>query len=1385
MDAWRVFEHLCVQLFPDMLAEDRFRNAYGEFAQNSVRALRPPDGGIECYARLLDGRMVGMQAKRHSTLSAAFVSVKKSVRSVLMHHPDLIVLIVCVHQDPTASEVQAWDKAEAEWQAVVEEHRPGRPMEFHRCSRENIESLLMGNAPVASAFLDPPLAPLVDVHRHSHAVAVGVRQRHGPLDAATPLLRTPLADALAELDQPRPAVQRIREAVRAISRWEGWEPRTDGLAPATTEALTAAWVRWSAQREARCHCTEAWDRAAGLLESDGVGAVPQQRSALRAALAATRTVVDAVDHLRQDALDALNLAGAPETLSLDERRALQRTAVVVQDFLASCGLLTGLGDEPALSAHAYGALLVSGGWGTGKSYGLAGWVTSRIAAGAPTALACGHEFDGHRSWESQLPGLCAPGGRDSSLRSFLAVLQAHAQITGRHAVLAVDALNEIPGLAGTEFEALTSLASLVREYPLVVLVATTRLNHARDLPDSETARYAAYWTRGVEDPMAAWRVFQDVYGLPPLALPPDAGELRRPLMLAVLARCLYKSASSGELRDPVPVPTVGELFAQWLDVLNREYCGSLWPGGRTEPQPLVTRACHALALRMGREDRLEHAVACQVLDNEPGLRDSASLIEWLRRAGVLAVDREGGQVRFAVQRLAEHFWALNLLNRPFPSRAITRLVVAADREKGMGDATRRVYALASAAPQARRHNELTRYLRVRRSPTAALAVLDSLEGRSKDASGHATGFLRRQVTDRRIAPWTWYTVFVNSASPAHPAGARFLHKRLRRWGRARREQCFVTAVLTLMQDEDGLLLLRRFLHWCHTSGAGRRDLAEGLSYVLLWLAAVPSQPLRSQCVRTLASLWRDDPSIPGGLAGYFAAHPDALVAEAFWLAMHGTLSRMPQRPVPEPWKAALRRADGRAHLGVQAAADSVRELLGIPRDTAGGQRPRRPRTLPMPRRWNLRRASWVEGIAGAWTPYPEDDPSQRLMWVARRSRTLDLLHRPPWRTRGRAKGRSDFLRLKALEAKSVETALMEWYAMAAGVEPPSHARGAAGIGTEGAEQEAIPDGRPHPYRGYGIDPTLPPEWPSTVDTTCRPDSWWCVLPPRPAPSAPLGPGDIDAGRALTVRDTDGEEWCVIRTQYHLPCHEPAEGDDARLPILEAAPHTTSLADLWRWDSPAEREDNTPEVFVDVRAFLVPAGQKENAALRLASEGWLRDLTEQWPAHLCFADYYRITDIRRSNTGENAVPHPCLPMNLTYEHTLRSLSLGSLMEGPAERAVPTKALADLLGLRWSGQCLAFVREDDSAPVVMDPALRCAGPPALLLRTSTAKELAARGLRVLWEVNVSATRNPYPPRSRYFALDALSGTGTRPIEVTLPHFDGDAGDAVEPPKPPGHR
>ena len=114
----KAFETLCNQLFTNWV-KDKYSS---EIISAKVVNGAGGDGGVESYATLKNGAVIGLQAKWFQTSmgSSQFNQIKNSITTAMKVRPEITRYIVCVPRDLTSKTAKSDNSESAKWDSMLE-----------------------------------------------------------------------------------------------------------------------------------------------------------------------------------------------------------------------------------------------------------------------------------------------------------------------------------------------------------------------------------------------------------------------------------------------------------------------------------------------------------------------------------------------------------------------------------------------------------------------------------------------------------------------------------------------------------------------------------------------------------------------------------------------------------------------------------------------------------------------------------------------------------------------------------------------------------------------------------------------------------------------------------------------------------------------------------------------------------------------------------------------------------------------------------------------------------------------------------------------------------------------------------------------------------------
>jgi hypothetical protein len=523
------FEELAVQLF---------RSEYD--SKGEVRRVEGSGGdtGVEAFVLTSADREVGIQAKFFDKLKASqWTQIRKSIARAIAEHPKLKRYIVAVPLDRNPTQQTTWD-------AIVRDYR------------KRVKLVWWGNSEIHDSLMAPSRHGLLlywfgfpeftyDLFQRQNAMArAALDDRYTPtrhVKTDGQLLLEAFACRPSFLQAFIPLATSVVQAwgqLRLFGKSSREKKRDRRLTVAKRELDTA----WRALRQAM---------------GKG-GAVPPLRELHRSCLAFGKKLDDVRRRLFELESEwqekKKSTDPSPHSWRLYELRKLTEAWRQLADFARKfC---------PADARF----LLIEGEGGIGKSHLLASVVEELETAHQWTLLTLGEFFrSSGEPWQQLLDQIEWQG----SSGDFLHLLDYAAAVSGRPALICIDALNETPDRQLWRTQVL-NFAARLNEYPQVKLAVSCRTDFAQiTIPESVREDRASNWARithrGFADHLfeAVSRFFNG-YRITTDYFPPLLAEFRNPLFLKTVCE-----AYEGQ-RLPAGALTVRNVMEQRIARLQQK-----------------------------------------------------------------------------------------------------------------------------------------------------------------------------------------------------------------------------------------------------------------------------------------------------------------------------------------------------------------------------------------------------------------------------------------------------------------------------------------------------------------------------------------------------------------------------------------------------------------------------------------------------------------------------------------------------------------------------------------------------------------------------------------------------------------------------------------------
>lgn len=839
-----------------------------------------PDSGIECYWELPTGEEWGWQAKffTEGMNDSRWTQCDDSVQKALKGHPKLSRLVFCIpHKFPDSrrpghmSARQRWEERRVKWTKWAK----NRGMSVEYVLWDEHELLLRLSRPEHRGrcwfWFDSPAMDLSWFQRNVTGALSLAQDRYSP-----------------ELHFDLPLAQHFE----ALTRLPAFMDRLEALGSKLNKSL-AKFLKY-ASRDDSGYQIDAIGKSIGEAFStvNAVSLDPNQAMNFSRLATQLQSSIDLVGcELRRfwKQVDALKNSKQGEGLSVQNRYhdfsdyELRDLASCIRELKEFCTSTDAkLADCPAM--------LLTGEAGSGKTHLACSVADMRIAAGLPTILLLGEQFQDSEPWNQiiHLTGLSCD--RDT----FLGALNASGEVANTRCLMIIDALNDGPGIRFWSSH-LAAMLDHLRSFPYVALVVSVRSTYLDDRAFPQS-RFVAVVHRGFTEISAeATRHFFRHYGLAEPNVPLLDPEFDSPLFLKLICQALKNSASPALPSDLIGVSAIFRFVLEDIDqrlAIKLDYS----PGDH-----FVHKAVNRIAELMG--DSGSELLSLEVAKREltliyPANGYSRSLLLGLisehvliRVPGLSSADSE--YIRFAYQRLSDHLIVRNLLERT-PKGSLSKLFEVKGvfgQKMGEGSwlygAAGWLEALAIQLPEF--HGlEIDQVVSFAlQNDVVRRAFISSVIWRSSSAFSHDTEKRIQKLLRGDHSAEMLEALVCTTARPDHPYNADWLDGILRPMKMADRDASWS---IYLFGQADAKGNACRLIHWARAEreiGRFPDDVVRLASVTLVWCLTTSDRFVRDLATKALVSLLEQRIPILHWLLNHFSSIEEPYLQERLYAVAYG------------------------------------------------------------------------------------------------------------------------------------------------------------------------------------------------------------------------------------------------------------------------------------------------------------------------------------------------------------------------------------------------------------------------------------------------------------------------------------------------------------------
>jgi hypothetical protein len=863
------FEQICVQV-----AE------HEPFPKGSVFHRKgAPDSGVECYWVDPQGNDHAWQAKYWTSPPnpKQWNDLDDSVERALRGHPDLRAYYVCIpidEQDPRIGRKyfkDKWDARVAKWRQRSKQigHKD---VTFSFWGAGTLEQRLYDEKHHGRLWLffnEKVLSPEW-FQKQYDILADSIHGRYDPLLNVD----VPLNGIFRGLTRDLEFLAQLNTSVAAISRASS-EIRDRELPKAKSSSIETVRNCAAAMRK--------WlnDIIVDFVVDIDLASPDEYAKKMQDATARLQSHYEAMSQKHAD--EGGERRSDPYSY---QRYKLNNLAMTLFEFRRLVG-----STEMRMAAHP--RALVVGAPGSGKTHLFADIASRWLSGGGPALMFLGQHFVDSDPWAQIRNQLDLS---QISLDHFLGALEAAAEISGKRALILIDAINEPYGTGPITWRKhLASFLAKVKHRRRIAVALSVRSSYesiiTETLPTGALERVVHHGFSGVEEAALEKYFAHFRIRLPdaPLLVP----EFSNPLFLRTICIAMQ---NEGYTEFPRGLHGLTEIFNFYVDSINKKLRAPerlAYPQHRDlvrEASQVITRLLISRELAYATVQDVEVALGSIWTHNE---RWESSLLGNLVNEGLLTIDcypnAVGDEVvRFTYERFFDYFAAMDLLDGKGGG---TQLQAATER---LADphwvygqsGTLEVLAVMLAE---RFSVEITAFSTKVTEFAIQSAFASSVIWRAPNAISSKTISECRKLRGNSFNRLSFYDILLTlTPMPLHPLNAAFLDNHLASLDMSERD-----AQWTIYLNTNAGGPANRLVRWARTAAVRSMpdDVRELMATAICWLFTSSNRPLRDRATKALVALLQDRPHLSVRLLERFCNVNDPYVLERLAAAIYGAVLR--------------------------------------------------------------------------------------------------------------------------------------------------------------------------------------------------------------------------------------------------------------------------------------------------------------------------------------------------------------------------------------------------------------------------------------------------------------------------------------------------------------
>ncbi|MGV0385126.1 hypothetical protein ACUY2V_00050 [Corynebacterium tuberculostearicum] len=567
--------------------------------------------------------------------------------------------------------------------------------------------------------------------------------------------------------------------------------------------------------------------------------------------------------LFQRHIDSLSQLGGEFSETLGELQFIEKSLTALANRL----------QDGSVEVYSDGVLAIYGPAGQGKTHALLNMVERNLSNGGRALLVFG-SWIGEGYWWSHVAARL--GIPNVTLDTFLQILDSLGGVTGRRAVIALDALNESKAPFDWP-ESLRVLVSKVKRYENISLIFSLRSEYRAELLSNLDIKQEFHpgLEGTVDEAFEKYRrKFNILQPVPRL----ESSSFENPLFLR-----LYCDVLAGGDESLAQQPTQMEVFQKYLQVRVREVQKKL---AISPSQSVVEEALQVVAQLILEQGELENdrgQLEKQIDALLPSRTEyPRTLFQQMVECGILEVRSTYGNreaVGILFQAVSDYVLGQKIVDDLFEETESFRIALLKHK---------RLWPTIAVVLAEQKSAELSDFVEAGDAPGwFHESIASSLRIRHVSAVRKSTlKILGRGLENRDWASKYAVSLCALAAMPEHPANSSFLTQRYMSYEMCERDAEWGVGSYFLDDFPQFRHLLRQFSSDCSERNFERLFLA---SQMLTWLLGSPNRYLRDISSKALAGVWAQCPAVNLKILKIFSECDDPYIIERMLTCSYGAL----------------------------------------------------------------------------------------------------------------------------------------------------------------------------------------------------------------------------------------------------------------------------------------------------------------------------------------------------------------------------------------------------------------------------------------------------------------------------------------------------------------